>query len=89
MELTPFMEEYNKAVEEAINVLHDFEEQLFNASLGVLLTGRWRKWADAQPIGTVFNFREKEMLEAGDKNVNELLELKVKVEEVLGMMEGL
>lgn len=84
VELVPFTEEYNNSMRSAIEMLTGFKEQLFNEAIGLLMTGRWRKWSDEQPVGTLFNFREKEMLEAGDKTVNELLELKEKVEELLG-----
>jgi len=86
VELVPFTEAYNNGMREVIEMLTSFKEQLFNEAIGLLMSGRWRKWSDEQPLGTIFNFREKEMLEAGDKTVNELLKLKEKVEELLGKM---
>ncbi len=83
IDLIPYTEQYKQSMEEAITMLTDFEEQLFNNALYLLVSGKWRKWADEQPIGTIFNFREKEMLEAGDKNAIALLELKEKVVEVM------
>ena len=83
IDLIPYTEQYRQSMAEAVTMLADFEQQLFDNALYLLITGKWRKWADEQPVGTVFNFREKEMLEAGDKTATALLELKEKVVEVM------
>ena len=67
---------YKKAIQEIVEELEAYENSLFDRSIELLLTGKWEKWSDDQPIGTIFNFREKEMLEADDTVVNALLELK-------------
>jgi len=76
IKLDSYSKEYQKAVEEVIADLENMEQYMFDRSIGLLMVGKWRKWGDEQPIGTIFNFREKEMLEADDSVVNTLLELK-------------
>ncbi len=76
IDLASYKREYNKMIEEIIQELENFEDSLFDNSLGLLIAGKWSDWSEKQPIGTVFNFNEKEMLEADDPIVNELLELK-------------
>ena len=88
VDITAYSAGYRKGMEEAIEHLKEMEEQLFESALGLLMMGKWQRWADAQPIGTIFDFRVKEMLEADDRVVNELLGLmhiiREKREEVFG-----
>ena len=67
---------YLKSIQEAVAELRDMEERMFEHALALLMTGKWQKWSDEQPIGTIFNFREEEMWEADDKTVHELLEIR-------------
>ena len=81
IDLATYKAGYRDSIQKAIEDLEQIEEDLFNTSLEILMLGKWQEWSEAQPIGTIFNFREKEMLEADEEIANELLELKHNITE--------
>ncbi len=74
VDISNFNTGYQKGVEDAVLELKEMEERIFEHALGLLMIGKWQRWSDQQPIGTVFNFHEREMWEADDQVVNHLLE---------------
>lgn len=81
VKMESYSEAYMQALKEALAGLEQFEQYLFSRSVDILMAGKWKQWSDEQPVGTVFNFRDKEMREAGDRVVDELLDLKDLVRE--------
>ena len=81
IKLDSYSKQYQKAVEEVIADLENMEQYMFDRFIGLLMVGKWRKWSEEQPIGTIFNFCEKEMLEVDDGVVEVLLGLKELIRE--------
>jgi len=88
IKLDSYSKDYQDAIEEVISELENMREYMFNRSVGLLMLHKWRHWSEEQPIGTVFNFREKEMLEADDKVVNELLKIKEIIEDSINRINS-
>jgi len=71
---------YNEVKNEVVEELEQVQEKLFTYSINLLISHKWKAWSDELPEGTEFRFEETAMRDAGDEFVNELLDLKGKIE---------
>jgi hypothetical protein len=65
------------------NFSHKIHESLFNLAC----YGKWKKWDEAQPVGSEIYVDDEMLRNTGDKNIDLLWEVLDKIEEVKERME--
>jgi hypothetical protein len=70
---------YRKELSEIVNQLFDMSDQIYSDMVNLATLGKWQKWSNEQPAGTVFEFTEDMLRDTGDKNVDALVELMDKI----------
>jgi hypothetical protein len=76
---------YKEIREELVNELEQMDAKLFNYSVNLLISHKWKEWSESLPYGTEFQFEEGAMRDAGDELVNSLLDIRVKVQDIIEM----
>lgn len=78
---------YNNTLKEVVIRLEETTQVLFDCSVQLAVSGKWKEWSDDQPEDTEFNFDEKMLHDTADKNIDEIMELLEKVVDVKEKLE--
>lgn len=68
-------EDYRRFFEETLERLNAMADELQESTETLAMLGPWRKWGDAQPVGTIVNITGQALLECGDPRVVALVHL--------------
>ncbi len=67
--------EYNETLSEIHTWFDNLDEDIFNYCVQLAVFGKWKEWSDKQPVGSQVLFDDDMLREAGDSNIEMLLQL--------------
>jgi hypothetical protein len=74
---------HRDAVKSAASVIEECTDRFFDEAVSPAMTGPWREWSEAQPVGAIMNIDEERLASANDPIVLELLALVRRSQEAL------
>ena len=73
---------YQEKLSEIVEQVSDISDVIYDNLFSLACMGKWKEWDDQQPIGTELYVDEDMIRNTGDKNIDLLLEIWDKIEEV-------
>jgi hypothetical protein len=81
-------EAYGEAIAEAASAVEQCAQTLFGQAVEVAMSGPWKEWSDAQPIGAVLHIDGERLASTNDPVVLELLTLSSQALEAVERIRG-
>ena len=63
-------EDYTKVLQSVCQALGQAADATACGALNLACNGVWRAWSDAQPIGAMVNFEDRDLANCGDSRVD-------------------